>query len=274
MRITIILSFLLKLLVSPVIAHELWIEPDAYTVEQEAVVTARLVNGQNFEGAVIRYFPNDFVRFTLSLGDTEVPVQGRIGDTPALNMPALGNGLHIVTFQSSGDILDYTELAKFARFADHKDLSTSLGTDVMARHAARKLPESGFAEHYTRYSKALIGVGDAAGADKRFGLETELVALTNPYTDDLSAGMAVQLFLGDAPRADAQIEMFAKGPDGAVTVTLHRTDASGVIRLPVSPGFSYLVDAVVLREPVAAIVVDREVAWESLWAALTFAVPD
>jgi Domain of unknown function (DUF4198) len=274
MRVTVISSFILNLLVTPVMAHELWIEPDAYVLTEEAAVTARLVNGQNFDGMVIRYFPKDFVRFTLTLDDTEVPVPGRVGDTPALNMPALGDGLHIATFQSSGDLLGYTELAKFAKFVEHKDLSSSLGTDVMARHAARQLPDADFWEYYTRYSKALIGVGSALGTDRRMGLETELVALTNPYTDDLAAGMAVQLFWGDTPRADAQIELFAKGPDGTVTVTLHRTDATGVVRLPVSPGFSYLVDAVVLREPVVPQVGEREVAWESLWAALTFAVPD
>jgi Domain of unknown function (DUF4198) len=274
MRVTIILSFLLNLLVTPVQSHELWIEPDLYLVEPDTVVTARLVNGQNFDGLTIRYFPKDFVRFTLSLGDNELPVPGRVGDTPALNMPALGNGLHIATFQSSGDLVNYSDLEKFARFVDHKDLASSLGTDVLARHAARNLPTADFYEYYTRYSKALIGVGDAAGADRRMGLETELVALQNPYTDDLSAGIDVQLFWSDTPRADAQIELFAKAPDGSVTVTLHRTDATGVVRLPVTPGYSYLVDAVILREPTVAKVGERDVAWESLWAALTFAVPD
>jgi hypothetical protein len=274
MRITVFLVALLQVLVTPVLAHEMWIEPDDYHVEDGAVVTARLVNGQSFDGMVVRYFPKQFVRFTLSLGDTEVSVPGRVGDTPALNMPALGNGLHIATFQSSGDFLSYAEIEKFAKFVKHKDLSASLGTDVLARHAERNLPQTGFWEHYTRFSKALIGVGDAEGADRRMGLETELVALTNPFTDDLSDGMKVQLFWNEAPRADAQIELFSKAPDGVVTVTLHRTDTNGVVSLPVSAGYSYLVDAVILREPVQATSGDREIAWESLWAALTFAVPD
>ncbi len=274
MRATIILTFLTNLLFLPASAHELWIEPDVYRLDAESVVTARLVNGQNFDGMVIRYFPKQFVRFSLSLDGTEVPVPGRVGDTPALNMPSLGDGLHIATFQSAGDIVTYAEIETFGRFVEHKDLSTSLGTDVMASHAARKLPDANFKEYYTRFSKALIGVGDAAGADRRMGLETELVALANPYTDDLREGMAVQLFWNDAPRADAQIELFAKGADGDVTVTLHRTDDAGIVRLPVTPGFSYLVDAVILREPVAALAAERGVVWESLWAALTFAVPE
>lgn len=274
MRVTMFLAALLAVLAAPVPAHELWIEPDDYTVDAGTPVTARIVNGQNFDGIELRFFPKDFVRFSLSLGETEQPVTGRIGDSPALNMAALGEGLHIATFQSSGDLVGYTDLEKFGLFVDHKDLSASLGTDVLERHVERKLPEADFSEYYTRYSKALIGVGNATGADRRMGLETELVALTNPYTDDLADGMKVQLFWNDAPRADAQIEYFAKAPDGAVTVTMHRTDAEGIVSLPVRAGFSYLVDAVILREPVGAASKDPGVAWESLWAALTFAVPE
>jgi uncharacterized GH25 family protein len=274
MRVTTILSLLFALASAPVTAHELWIEPEAYQLGEDSAVTARLVNGQNFEGVEIRYFPKDFVRFTLTLGNTEQPIEGRIGDSPALNMPALGDGLHIATYQSSGAVVNYSALEKFARFAKHKDLSTSLGADVLERHAARNLPTENFNEYYTRYSKALVAVGDGVGADRRMGLETELVALANPYTDDLSAGLPVQLFYGDAPRADAQIELFAKAPDGSVVVTLHRTDADGIVRLPVSPGTAYLVDAVLLREPGEGISSSRPVVWETLWAALNFAVPE
>jgi hypothetical protein len=56
-------------------------------------------------------------------------------------------------------------------------------------------------------------------------------------------------------------------------ITLHRTDADGIASLPVK-GFSYLVDAVVLREPTAELAAEAEIAWETLWAALTFGVPE
>ncbi len=67
-------------------------------------------------------------------------------------------------------------------------------------------------EAYSRYSKTLIGVGKSAGADRRTGLETEIVALTNPYTDDLSRGMRVQLFYRSEVRPNAQIAVFFKAP--------------------------------------------------------------
>jgi len=94
----------------------------------------------------------------------------------------------------------------------------------------------------------------------------------NPYTDDTSGGLPVQVFFDDAPKANAQIEMFDRAPDGVVEVTIHRADADGRAVLPVTAGHEYLLDSVTLLplEP------ENEGApiWWSLWAALTFAVPE
>jgi uncharacterized GH25 family protein len=138
---------------------------------------------------------------------------------------------------------------------------------------ARSLPRDDFSEAYTRYSKTLIGVGNSAGADRRTGMETEIVALTNPYADNLNGGMRVQVFYRTDARADAQIEVFRKAPDDSVEVTTLRTDKAGVAVIPVLAGHAYMLDAVVLREPSAALARQTGAVWETLWANLTFAVP-
>ena len=116
-------------------------------------------------------------------------------------------------------------------------------------------------------------MGSGAGADRAVGLAIEIVALANPYTDDLSAGLPVQVLLDGAPRAEAQVELFQTAPDGTVTITKHRTDGAGQVTLPMQPGMEYLVDSVVLRalpndDPAAGPV------WHSDWASLTFRTPD
>jgi uncharacterized GH25 family protein len=262
--------FILSLLLSlPVFAHEYWIEPKNYAVPANTNVAASLFNGKNFAGSEFAYAPQQFTRFELVSGDTAIPITGRLGDKPALNMPPIGDGLHIAVYQSVLQIITYQDFELFTKFVTHKDLKGTL-----ERHAARGLPQTGFREFYTRFSKALVAVGDGAGQDRSFGLEIELVALKNPYTDDVSVGLPVRSLYQDKPRPDVQIELFEKDPTGKVEVTLHRTNAAGIALLPVKKGYSYLVDNVVLREPVAgSIPAEKGAAWESLWAALTFAVP-
>lgn len=254
---------------SPALAHELWLEPVDYTVAAQGVIEAAIVNGQKFEGSKFAYVPKTFSRFTITWGEAEVVVPGRIGDLPALRIPALGEGLHIAAFQSAGDVVSYKTYEDFDRFAKHKDFP-----NARTEHLARALPETDFKEFYRRFAKALVAVGNGEGKDRNLGMETEIVALANPFTDDLAAGLPVQVFYRNEVRADAQVELFQKAGDGTVTITLHRTDAEGIATLPVLPGHSYLADAVVLRSPAIAVVDGTGAAWETLWAALTFAVPD
>lgn len=254
---------------SQVLSHEFWIEPLAYQIGTEDMLQGEFVNGQEFEGSELAYLPQRFELFTMSSGMRRSVVENRLGARPALDIAPLAEGLHAISYQSRLSTLTYTEWEKFLKFAAHKDFQ-----DIEAIHDARGLPRSGFDEGYWRFAKALIGVGNSEGSDLRTGLATEFVALDNPYTDDLSDGLRVQLFFMDAVRADAQVELFEKAPDGTVEITLHRTNDEGIATLPVKAGHSYLVDGVILREPSAIRAEQAEIEWETLWAALTFAVPD
>lgn len=251
----------------PAASHEVWLEPEAYVVEPGAAVTAALRNGERFKGIDLIYNPRDFRRFDWRSGAGTEPVQGRMGDRPAATVESVPEGLLTLIYQSGIDTLTYTRWKKFVAFAEHKDLGWALEA-----HARLGLPTDRFVEAYARYVKALIGVGSSTGTDTPTGLETEIVALANPYTETLRE-MPVRVLYKGMARVDAQVEVFEKTGDGSVEITLYRTDSDGVAIFPVAPGASYLVDAVVLREPSDALAAGRGVVWETLWAALTFGVP-
>ena len=253
---------------SPAWSHEFWIEPEQYQVESDAPIIANLRNGENFKGIALAWFDKRFTRFDLIEGETARPVTGRMGDRPALQTGPAADGLLIVVHETTPTTLTYRKWEKFEAFVAHKDFK-----DAIATHKARGWPTDKFREEYTRHAKALIAVGDGAGSDRPIGMETEFIALTNPYADDFDGTMQVHLTYQDAPRADAQVEVFARAPDGSVEVSLYRTDGSGQARIPVTAGYEYLFDAVVLRpSPLAGTEADAPV-WRTLWAALTFAVP-
>ncbi len=264
----ILAALIASALAVPAQSHEFWIEPLDYQIEADGKVQAMLVNGQEFEGTELGFIPQRMSAFLTYQDDQVRAVENRIGARPALDEPPMGDGLQIFRYESRLSVLTYSEWEKFLRFAAHKDFE-----DIEARHDARGLPREGFQEGYWRFAKSLIGVGSGEGADMRTGLPVEYVALDNPYTDDLSAGMRLQLFILNEVGADRQVELFEKAPDGSVEVTLHRTGEDGIVVLPVKAGHSYLVDHVVLRTPSQQLAEDAGIEWETLWAALTFAVP-
>lgn len=251
---------------APALSHEFWISPERYEIAPGEALEAHLRVGQDFKGSVYAYIPDNFRRFDLALPSGTAPVEGRIGDRPALNRVVDEEGLAVVVHVTKDFRLTYSEREKFVDFVTHKDFA-----EVLEQHAARGLPETGFREAYSRHGKSLIAVGSGAGADEVFGLDIEVVALANPYTDDLSKGFPVQILYQGVPRADEQVELFDKAPDDTVTVTQFRTDADGKVTLPVLPGHEYLVDSVVMRpmDPPG----EHGEVWESLWGSLTFKVP-
>ncbi|WP_300030055.1 DUF4198 domain-containing protein [uncultured Roseobacter sp.] len=252
----------------PALAHEFWIEPQEYQVESGGTLVADLKNGENFKGSSLGWFDSNFTRFEIATAEGILPVEGRAGDYPAMTLTAPGEGLLVVLHETTPARLTYREWEKFLKFAAHKDFP-----DAAAEHAARGWSQERFRETYTRHVKALVAVGDGAGQDRPFGLTTEIVALENPYDPDFAGPMQVQVLYKGAARADAQVEVFARDPAGTVTVTLTRTDDQGVAEIPVSPGYDYLLDAVVLRVAEGAGSDPDAPVWRTLWAALTFHVP-
>ena len=253
---------------SSAVSHELWIDAQEYQVQSGTDVVADLRNGQTFAGISLAWFDNRIAVMDMAQGDQRTPITGRAGDTPAIRVPAAQEGLMVLAYQSQPSTVSYDSWEKFAAFLEHKDLE-----GAAQAHRARGLPEAGFKEVYTRYSKALVGVGNGAGTDRDMGFETEFLALSNPYVDDLGDGFAVRLEYQGQVRAQAQIEIFDRARDGTVAVRTVRTDDKGEARIAVTPGHVYLLDAVVLREPAAVIAAQKDAVWESLWAAMTFAVP-
>ncbi len=263
------LALAICLLSSPSVAHELWIEPTQFQVEADTIATADVVNGQDFIGVKLAYIPRQFNRFVAVNGGKFSNIEGRIGNRPAMSLEPLGEGLHVIAYLSTISVINYEEWQKFQDFVDHKDLG-----NARANQEARGFELEDFDEAYTRYSKSLLGVGNSEGSDRRLGLLTEFVALDNPYTSAGITEMRLQLFYGQDQRANEQVEIFEKAADGTVAVTLYRTDEEGIAVIPVKAGHSYMADAVVLREPSAELAEETGAIWETLWANITWAVPE
>ena len=177
------------------------------------------------------------------------------------------DGVTVVAYAARMARLTYDNWDKVLSFARHKDAPW-----VVDRHAARGLPRERVTEGYWRFSKTLLSGGAPSGADMDTGMVTEFVAQSDPYAPG-TTHFTAQLLYDGAPRADAQVEMWEKTGDD-VTRTLHRTDDEGLVTLPVRAGFRYMIDAVVIREPQSDAARDAGVMWESLWANMTFAVPE
>jgi len=253
-------------------AHEVWLDSAEWQLQPGDDLVVSLKNGEDFDGIELSWLDRRMTRFDSITDDDVTALQGRAGDIPAVQTVAPDEGLMVLAYSSTHSTVRYKTWEKFMSFAGHKDLARDI-PEVALYHKANDLPFKDFKEVYWRHSKALLGIGDAKGKDRELGLETEFVAMSNPYTDDLANGFQAMLLYQGRPRDETQVEVFDRAPDKSVTVTRLRTDAGGVVTVPVIPGHTYLLDSVVLRRPDADLATKTEAIWETLWAAMTFHVP-
>lgn len=251
------------------VGHEYWVEPVEYSIAPGETLRAELKNGEDFKGVSFPYLPQAYSRFEIATPRDTHPVEGRMGDRPAAQIPRPGEGLATLVIATKKNSLTYTDFAKFERFLDGKGLGWALEA-----HRARGLPEDRVVESYYRYAKALVAVGDGAGSDTPQDLPIELVAETNPYTDP--GPVRLQLLASGAPLPNWDVQIFHRPDRETPAVKRHvTTDAAGRVAVPAEPG-EYLINAVDIGPPRAADLTGppaRQPHWESRWASLTYRIP-
>ena len=162
----------------------------------------------------------------------------------------------------------YTKPEKFTSFAAAKGFA-----DVVAHYKKPQPKNFRLVEKYSRFVKSLIMVGPASGQDQLVGLEMELVALKNPYQQPVSKEFSVAVYESGVPLPRAQVTVFIRHTPRDIEKKIIMADSQGRVHLALLPGRQYLFDSVKLK-PIKDAGSRKDAQWESLWASLTFAVPD
>ena len=244
------------------ISHEMWLDTTIFRPAVGSEFQISLKNGQMFEGIELSYFKNRFSEFYYVQDNQKFSIESRMGDTPAALLSNYYNQLLVGVYVSTKSTITYNSMDKFADFAAEKGENWAI-----EKHFDSQFPETNFREDYFRFSKILIGVGDAKGADQSMGLKHELIALTNPYIISPSDEFSVKLLFNDQPQKNRKITIFERDVNKKVTVRTALTNLKGICKFTVTQGNEYLIDNVILQlnnNP------ENDIFWTSYWAALTF----
>jgi len=259
--ISVLATMILSL---PALAHEYWLQPDTFILPNEGLIQAHIKTGQDFRGNNFAYLPLSVESMQIHLGDKSQPTSSRFGDYPAISEVALGDGLNILSATTTPTKLTYEKPGKFESFLRNEGLDW-----VLAEHHKRQLPETGFTEIYSRYTKALVKVGSGKGADRKIGHTFEWVLETNPYTNEQNK-LVAQLWWQDKILANHQLRYFIQTGKN-LTTDIAITDKNGRANIPYKPGSTYMVNAVYMVTPSKENATKYKAVWDSRWASVTFA---
>lgn len=242
-------------------AHEAWLEPFSYHLDKSPRVTGNIRVGQLFRGNTQLYNPDKFERFEVFHNGKSKKVKGRLGDLPAMKFKLKEPGLHTFIYQSTGSVIHYPTWEKFVDFTNKEGLVWA-----QESHAERGLPNRNFSEVFIRYAKTLVDWKTSEGQDAVSGMPLEILALTNPYQDD-TTDIEIQVLWQGAAYKKGQLTIFRKSKDFSTERTIAVLDTEGKARLPLAPGFSYLLNSVFM-EPIPG--KKKAPVWRSHWASMTF----
>ena len=231
-------------------AHDFWIEPSTFAPAVAQRVDVGLCEGDGFD---CRTLPRDAGRIaqfvSVSAGGTQ-EIPGLQGQKPAGLVRFAVPGPHVLVYRSNRAI---TSLDAF-RFEQH--LAEKGLDSISALRRARGVSHVGAREAYTRYAKALVGVGlrGRPVVDRPLGLKLEIVA---------EASDTFRLLFDGKPVVGGLVTAARPGTDERLEA---RTDASGRVTFRATHGGRWLIAAVHMIEASR----EADAHWESFWASLTF----
>ena len=250
-------------------AHEFWIEPTQYQFNDD-LINAHLRVGQEFQGMVLMYNPQDFKTFKILSGskNKKEKIKGILGDVPAINITTNLDNLLIIYHETKDKYVDYKKFQKFEDFVNEKGYQQLINT-----HFEKGFPESNFIESYRRYAKSLITLNGSEGKDKKTGLLFEIVLDQNPYKELNSNQMSGTLYYKKKPLKKNLVTIFSKYKNTNLSIVNTITDDKGKFTFDIEPGREYLLDSVVIY-PLKADPEKNEPIWHSDWASITFLIPE
>ena len=240
-------------------AHELWLEPEQFILQPNTDLKADIKVGQQLNGNKYPYIKSETKSLKLFLKKKEIKLTHRDGDYPAIQSPLKNEGLHVLSYESVPEKVNYANFEIFRTFMEEEGLWETWSKQNPT------LVNTNIDEIYTRYAKSLIQVGNQTEDDFNTGLTFELIALDNPYKENNKKGISVILLYKNKPHPNSQITIFNK-INNSVSTTKVITNKEGKAFVPLENNGLFLISSVHFIKSE-----NKKADWHSLWASLTFA---
>ncbi len=248
------------------LAHDYWLEPEAFFIAVGGSVTVRMHLGGNFVSEEERpYKESSNVMFELytARGAQDLAPLAQDGETPVAQLKLNEAGNYLLAMERKPQTITLPA-EKFTEYLKEEGLDS-----IIAERA--RLNESGSEgrERYRRFLKSLLQVGDRQDViyKRVVGQELEIFPLNNPY--DLKPGSTLRLAVFFQGQRLGGATVFAHHRAGGKVYTQKlKTDSNGMVYVKLERAGEWLIRLVHMRRCVDCKAID----WESFWSAFSFGV--
>jgi uncharacterized GH25 family protein len=258
----------LLLIAAPLFAHDMFLRLDEFFVAANSNITVRLFNG-TFILSENSITPDRLADIAVvspaGRARVETSVWNAAGDTSVYSFRTGAEGTYVLGVSTKPRVLEMsgTDFNAYLR-------SDGIPDELAARRAQRRLTDRA-KERYQKHVKALVQVGAArTGAFSTvLGYPAELVPVENPYTLAVGSTLSMRVLVDGKPVANQFVQYGGLSASrGRVAQRNIRSDAAGVIRIPIDRTGTYYVKFISM----VRVANDAEANHESKWGSLTFAI--
>ena len=266
MRLTFVVLAALALCAAPTLAHDYWLEPDAFFLSTGKNTRVHLFLGDAFgaeeERPLQRERTPQFRMYSAGGEQDLLASPVRDGRKPVAVITPSRPGNYLIAMER-----DPWKIRLGAKKFTEYLREEGLDEIVRRREQAGEQRKEG-RERYSRHLKALVQVGDLR--DDTFGRvlghRLEIMPEVNPYGLKRGDVLRVRVLFEGRPLKGALVSAYNKGR-GTIRRQEARTSGDGVSSFTLSGTGRWLVRLVHMRRCEADC---DEVDWESFWAAYSF----
>lgn len=243
-------------------AHDLWIEPTAFSSDLGRVVGVKLRVGDHFRGDPVPRSEESIEQFVVADSTGRRQIVGRDGSDPAGLFRVTAPGLLVVGYRSRPNAIT-VPAEKFTQYLKEEGLD-----HILALRARLNQSNADVREIFSRSVKSLVLSGPSAAGqtDRALGFTLELVAEGNASESKAGAELPVRLIYEGQPLAGALVvAMNQRDPWKRLGA---RSDRDGRVRFTLPMDGVWMIKAVhMVRAPA-----ESGAEWASYWASLTFQI--
>jgi uncharacterized GH25 family protein len=248
-------------------AHDLFVKPVRYFVEESSDVSVRVLNGtfSKSENSIDRARLADVSVVSPAGRATLDPAAWNAeGDTSSFTFRSGAAGTYAVGVSTKPSVIGLTakEFNEYLRVDGVPDV-------LEARRGAKELGKAA-RERYSKHVKALIQVGAARSEhfSTALGYPAELVPLDNPYSLRVGNTVRVRALVDGKPVANQFVLFGGRTLNGGrIVQRALRTNPEGVARIPLRTSGTWYIKYIHMSRTF-----NDSVDYESKWASLTFQV--
>ena len=254
-----VVIFLATSLKIKVHAHELWLEPINLNFNNKELFKTNINIGQDFMGTSFGFYSPNKKNLYIENKNELINLSQRNGNFPAIQTLILGQGFHVLNYETNNEFLKYDSIEKFEDFIEEQGLENTIN-----KFDKNKIPT----ENYRRFAKVLITDGNEGFFIQKPKLDFELIALNSPY--DLKNNIfKFQLFEKNKPLGNWQVTIFSKDEKNIYKEKI-KTKPNGMGKIKIIKDRSYLLSAVKIDKVDYLKKLKFKSDWFSLWASLVF----